>query len=47
MSKNDFVGTVPTEMGRLTLLRELWLDESGFKGTIPSEFGLMKDMGTT
>lgn len=45
MNQNDFVGAVPTEMGRLTLLRELWLWDNGFQGAIPSEFGLMKDMG--
>jgi hypothetical protein len=46
MNQNDFAGTVPSEMGRLTLLRELWLFQNGFNGTIPTELGLMKDMGT-
>jgi hypothetical protein len=45
MNQNDFVGTVPSEMGRLTLLRELWLWQNGFEGKIPTELGLMKDMG--
>jgi hypothetical protein len=45
MNQNDFVGTVPSEMGRLTLLRELWLWENAFEGKIPTELGLMKDMG--
>jgi hypothetical protein len=45
LNKNGLVGEVPTEMGKLSLLRELWLWENGIEGQIPSELGLMKDMG--
>jgi Leucine-rich repeat (LRR) protein len=45
LNKNGLVGEVPTEMGNLSLLRELWLWENGIEGQIPSELGLMKDMG--
>lgn len=46
MNQNDFVGGLPSEIGRLTLLRELWLWQNAFDGPIPTELGLMKDMGT-
>jgi len=45
LSKNGLEGSMPTELGKLTLLRELWLWENGIEGQIPSELGLMIDMG--
>jgi len=45
LNENGLIGKAPTELGKLTLLRELWLWENGIEGQIPSELGLMRDMG--
>jgi len=45
LNKNRLTGELPTELGKLTFLRELWLWENGIEGQIPSELGLMRDMG--
>jgi len=45
LNQNGLTGAVPTEPGRLKLLRELWLWENSIGGQIPSELGLLKDMG--
>ena len=42
---NPINGTIPTELGRLTLLQELLLFDSELSGPIPSELGLLTSMG--
>lgn len=32
-------GTIPTELGLMTMWHRLWLNSNDFTGTIPSEFG--------
>lgn len=39
--KNALIGTVPTELGRLTALTELLVSDNQLVGTIPSELGLL------
>mmetsp|Transcript_26612 Transcript_26612/g.61915 ORF Transcript_26612/g.61915 Transcript_26612/m.61915 type:complete len:195 (+) Transcript_26612:896-1480(+) len=43
-SVNGFNGTLPSEMGRLTLLRGLWMHQNSFTGSIPTEFGNLQNM---
>jgi hypothetical protein len=42
---NLFDTTLPTEIGRFGALRNLWMNNMGLKGTIPTEIGLMTDLG--
>jgi hypothetical protein len=42
---NNFDTTLPTEVGRLDAIRVFWMDNMGLKGTIPTEIGLMTDLG--
>ena len=47
LSRNDFIGTLPTQMGRLNHLEVLFLDSNNLNGTIPSEIGkleMLKDL---
>jgi hypothetical protein len=37
--QNMFVGGLPTEFGAMTTLKELWMFENDFTGSIPSELG--------
>ena len=39
-----WTGTIPTELGDLTALTELWLYNNKFTGIVPSELGKMKDL---
>ena len=41
---NFFEGSLPTELGSLTSLHYLWLPNGDLEGTIPSDFGLMKEL---
>ena len=38
---NDFEGRLPTEMGKLTVLRTVGLERNRFSGSIPTHFGNM------
>ena len=38
---NEFVGSIPTEVGLLTNIRFLDLSENKFEGSIPSDFGAL------
>jgi hypothetical protein len=42
---NMFDTTLPTEVGRLGAIRNFWMSNMGLKGTIPTEIGLMTDLG--
>ena len=42
---NRFDTTLPTEVGQLHKLREFWMFNMGVKGTIPTEIGMMTDLG--
>ena len=44
-SLNNFGGTIPTEIGRWTKLRNLWFADNKVSGTIPTEIGNLVDMG--
>ena len=39
LSSNAFAGDIPTEIGRLKALEELWLANNQFGSTLPSELG--------
>jgi len=41
LASNDFIGTLPSEIGLLTSLIDLNLENNDFTGTIPSEIGLL------
>ena len=44
-SHNDLSGTLPTKLGSLTLLEELYLNDNyALTGTLPSELGLLTGM---
>ena len=42
---NPFDTTLPTEIGRLGAIRDFCMFNMGLKGTIPTEIGLMTDLG--
>eukprot|EP00542_Grammatophora_oceanica_P009545 CAMPEP_0194029886 /NCGR_PEP_ID=MMETSP0009_2-20130614/3520_1 /TAXON_ID=210454 /ORGANISM="Grammatophora oceanica, Strain CCMP 410" /LENGTH=568 /DNA_ID=CAMNT_0038669697 /DNA_START=87 /DNA_END=1793 /DNA_ORIENTATION=- len=42
--KNEFTGSLPTEMGRMSLLELASFSENLFTGTIPTEFGQLKEL---
>lgn len=44
LSQSMLKGTIPTEMGRLSLLKELGLGTNNFTGRVPSEIGLLDGM---
>ena len=44
-ANNTLTGTVPTEMGNLNALAQLWLEDNPLTGTIPSEMGKMTSLG--
>jgi hypothetical protein len=47
LSSNTFTGTIPTAIGTLEGLEELWIANNQFEGaTIPSEIGNLKRLGT-
>mmetsp|Transcript_15093 Transcript_15093/g.33673 ORF Transcript_15093/g.33673 Transcript_15093/m.33673 type:complete len:130 (+) Transcript_15093:1593-1982(+) len=37
--RNDFSGTTPIQFGKLTQLREFYMQKNAFKGSIPEELG--------
>jgi len=41
---NEVTGTIPTEIGALDELKELYLGENELTGTIPSELGLLDEV---
>ncbi len=43
-SLNNFVGSIPTEIGEWTKLQNLWFADNKITGTIPSEIGNLVDM---
>ena len=43
---NEFVGSIPTEVGLLTNILYLDLSENKFEGSIPSELGLLTRLWT-
>ncbi|KAG6772811.1 hypothetical protein POTOM_024234 [Populus tomentosa] len=43
-SSNNFVGPLPTSLGKLTSLQELYIDSSGVSGPIPQEFANLKSL---
>ncbi|KAL3789360.1 hypothetical protein HJC23_006514 [Cyclotella cryptica] len=44
-SLNNFVGTIPTEIGQWTKLQNLWFADNELTGTLPTELGNCADMG--
>ena len=47
ISTNEFTGTIPTELGALENLAELWIANNRFDGaTIPTEMGNLRNLGT-
>ena len=42
-NENGFVGTIPSELGELVQLHELWLQVNSFTGTVPTTLGSLKD----
>jgi hypothetical protein len=38
---NELTSTIPTEFGRLTKLKDLWLNSNEMIGPVPSEIGLL------
>lgn len=43
---NEFVRTIPSEIGAMTKLERVRLEENNFNGTLPSEVGNFRDLGT-
>lgn len=47
ISSNAFTGEIPTDLGALESLEEIWLANNQFNGaTIPSEIGNLENLGT-
>ncbi|KAL7522168.1 hypothetical protein ACHAWX_007742, partial [Stephanocyclus meneghinianus] len=44
-SLNNFVGSIPTDIGQWTKLQNLWFADNEVTGTLPSELGNCVDMG--
>lgn len=44
LANNNLSGPLPTELGRLTLLRTLDLSRNALRGTIPEKLGHLKDL---
>lgn len=42
---NQLTGTMPTELGKLTLMKDLEVQNNTLTGPIPSEIGLMTSLG--
>ena len=42
-NQNGFVGTIPSELGELVQLHELWMHLNLFTGVVPAALGNMKD----
>ena len=45
LNQNKIKRKLPTELGTIAFLRALWICDNGIEGRIPSELGLMTDMG--
>ncbi|XP_062225457.1 probable LRR receptor-like serine/threonine-protein kinase At1g56140 isoform X2 [Phragmites australis] len=46
ISLNNFTGTLPSELGNLAKLGQLYFDSSGFSGPFPSTFSKLKNLKT-
>jgi len=47
ISTNAFTGRIPTELGKLLKLEELWMANNRFEGsTIPTQLGNLQNLGT-
>lgn len=44
-SLNNFVGTIPAEIGQWTKTQNLWFADNQITGTIPTEIGSLAEMG--
>ena len=44
MNDNRICGTIPTKIGKLTLMKKLTLDYNRILGTVPKELRLMKNL---
>ncbi|CAL8150892.1 unnamed protein product [Prunus armeniaca] len=44
LSKNNIVGDIPTEIGQLQLLQELYFDSNNFSGVIPEQVSNLKNL---
>ena len=44
-SLNNFVGTIPAEIGQWTKTQNLWFADNQITGTIPTEIGTLTEMG--
>jgi hypothetical protein len=45
LTKGGFYGTLPTEVGSLTHMRYLYLNDNAFHGAIPTELGALTGLG--
>ncbi|KAI8031270.1 putative LRR receptor-like serine/threonine-protein kinase [Camellia lanceoleosa] len=46
VSSNNFSGPLPSELGNLAKLEQLYIDSSGLSGAIPSSFAALQNMKT-
>jgi len=46
VSKNNFTGTIPTDVGKLLKLESFWVADNDLTGTIPSELANVKGLKT-
>ena len=44
LSRNKLTGTLPTQLGRMTGLRQVWLQDNDLTGPIPTELGRITQM---
>lgn len=44
-SLNNFIGTIPAEIGQWTKVQNLWFADNQITGTIPTEIGNLAEMG--
>jgi len=44
LARNQFSGSIPSQLGMLTIWREMYLDQNQLTGALPTEMGLLTNL---